>query len=163
MIQNLSNHKLSLVTSMHITPFLCKALFVPLTIKIIIICWCFHQECLMIVSAFFSLLTWELVGVLILSLICYGAKKNMSQALRKYGTQITKNSQPTYVQKPMPAKIQAIFMISTIDALYGSYAFQHNFLPFITQRCTFCQKFLVSPKSPDRYSLLVAVIPLNHW
>jgi hypothetical protein len=50
----------------------------------------------------------------------------MSQYLRKYGTQMTKNCQSTYVQKPMPAKIQAIFMISTTDALYGSYAFQHN-------------------------------------
>jgi hypothetical protein len=49
------------------------------------------------------------------------------------------------------------------DALCGSHAFQHNFHPFVAQRCVLCRKFLVSLESPDRLSPLVAVIHLSHW
>jgi hypothetical protein len=31
------------------------------------------------------------------------------------------------------------------------------------QRCEICRKFLVSLESPDRHSLLAAVIPVSHW
>jgi hypothetical protein len=54
-------------------------------------------------------------------------------------------------------------VISTADAPCGSHAFQHNFQLFIAQRCALCRKCLVSLVSPYRHSLLVAVIPLNHW
>jgi hypothetical protein len=54
-------------------------------------------------------------------------------------------------------------VISTADALCGSHAFQHNFQLFITQRCALYWKFLVWLKSPDRHSLLIALIPLSHW
>jgi hypothetical protein len=53
-------------------------------------------------------------------------------------------------------------VISTTDSLYGSHAFQHNFRLFVAQRYTHCRKFLVSIESPDKYSLLVAVVPLSH-
>jgi hypothetical protein len=54
-------------------------------------------------------------------------------------------------------------VISTADALCGFYAFQHDFQPFVTQRCKLCWKFLVSLEPPNRYSLLVAVIPQCYW
>jgi hypothetical protein len=51
---------------------------------------------------------------------------------------------------------------SKADALCGSHAFQHNFQPFVAQRWVLCQKFLVSLESPDRHSLLAAVVPPSH-
>jgi hypothetical protein len=53
-------------------------------------------------------------------------------------------------------------VISTADAVCGSYAFQQNFRLFVSQRCALCREFLVSLESPDGHSLRVAVIPLSH-
>jgi hypothetical protein len=55
-----------------------------------------------------------------------------------------------------------IHAICTADAVCGSHAFEHNFQLFVAQRCTLCQKFQVSHGSPNRYSILIAVIPLSH-
>jgi hypothetical protein len=56
-----------------------------------------------------------------------------------------------------------VWVVSTADSLCGSHAFQHNFQLFVTQRYALCRKSLVPLESPDRLSLLVAVIPLSHW
>lgn len=49
-----------------------------------------------------------------------------------------------------------VCMISTKVALCASHAFQHNFHLFIQKKYTLCQKCLVSLKSPDWCSLLIA-------
>jgi hypothetical protein len=46
--------------------------------------------------------------------------------------------------------------------LCGSHEFQTNFQLSVTEGCVLCRKFLVSLKSPDMHSLLVAVILLSH-
>jgi hypothetical protein len=56
-----------------------------------------------------------------------------------------------------------VHMMSTVDVLRGSHAFQHNFQLFSTQRCALCWKFLVSLEFRDRHSLFIAVTPLSHW
>jgi hypothetical protein len=40
---------------------------------------------------------------------------------------MSKSSQSIYVQKPMPAELGDVHVISTTDGLCGSHAFQHNF------------------------------------
>jgi hypothetical protein len=54
-----------------------------------------------------------------------------------------------------------VLVISTADALCGFLAFQHNFQLSVAQRSALCRKLLVSLESPDRHSLLVAVILLS--
>jgi hypothetical protein len=54
-------------------------------------------------------------------------------------------------------------MISTADAQCGSHELRHSFQLFVTKRRTLSRKFVLSFKSPDRLSLLVAVMPLSHW
>jgi hypothetical protein len=52
-------------------------------------------------------------------------------------------------------------VISTGNALCGSHGFQHNVQLFVAQRCELSGKSLVLLKSPDRHSLLVAVLPVS--
>jgi hypothetical protein len=87
----------------------------------------------------------------------------MSQALRKYSTQMSKNSQSRYVQKPMPAEIQAIFMWYLEQMLCMVPTHFNITFYSSSHRDAHCRKFLISLKSPDTYSLLTAVIPLSHW
>jgi hypothetical protein len=54
-------------------------------------------------------------------------------------------------------------VVSTGDAPCDSDAFQHNFQVFVAHRCELCRKFPVLLESPERHSLLVAVIPRSHW
>jgi hypothetical protein len=42
-------------------------------------------------------------------------------------------------------------VISTADALSGSYAYHHNFQLVGARKCALCRKFLVSLQSPDRH------------
>jgi hypothetical protein len=51
-----------------------------------------------------------------------------------------------------------VHVISTADDVCGSHAFQHNFQLLIAQKCALHQKFLISPKSSDRHSLLIVII-----
>jgi hypothetical protein len=79
------------------------------------------------------------------------------QVLRGYITHLKKQKIPSQSM----SGCCSVREISTADALCGSHTFQHNFELFIAQRCALCLKLLVSLESPDRHSLLVAVIPLK--
>lgn len=54
-------------------------------------------------------------------------------------------------------------VISTADAVCGSYTSQHRFQLFLTQMYAPPRTFLVSLESSEGHSLLIAVIPPNPW
>jgi hypothetical protein len=60
----------------------------------------------------------------------------------------------TYVQKPMPAEIQVMFMLPLLQTLYVVLVHFNTTQLFILQRCALRRKFLVSGESPDRHSLI---------
>ena len=53
-------------------------------------------------------------------------------------------------------------VISTVDALCRYHECQHTFQLFVSRKCAFFQKLLVSLVSPDKRSLLVAVTPPSY-
>jgi hypothetical protein len=65
-------------------------------------------------------------------------------------------------RNPVPNDMRNARVTSTVHTLCCSYAFQQSFQLLVTQRCELCRKFLVSLESPDRHSLLVAVMPLSN-
>jgi hypothetical protein len=76
---------------------------------------------------------------------------------------VQKKPQSTNVQKPMPAEIWVIFMLSL--QLMLSVVPIHvnaNFSSSSHNKCILLQKFLVLLVSPDRHSPLIDVTSLHH-
>lgn len=59
--------------------------------------------------------------------------------------------------------MEYVHVISASVDLCCSHAFKHNFQIFVAWRRVLCWKFLVLLESPNRHSLLVAVIPMRYW
>jgi hypothetical protein len=74
---------------------------------------------------------------------------------------MSKTSQSTYVQKLMPADIWAMFVWSPQQMYVVPMHFNTTFISSL-QRCAL-SKIPGFPRSPDRHSLLFAVIPLTHY
>jgi hypothetical protein len=88
----------------------------------------------------------------------------MVAGFKEYSTPQNEETFPvlTRPETNVCSDIGEICSIPTADAQRGVHALRHNSQLFVAQTCTLCQKFLISFQSPDRHSLLVAVLPRSH-
>jgi hypothetical protein len=93
--------------------------------------------------------------------ICVQGVKKGLQALRGYSVHLIEQKSPSQHMNRHQCLQRDMSNVCVISI--ASHAFKHVFQPFVAQMGAFCWKFLVPLESPNRHSLLIAIISLSHW
>jgi hypothetical protein len=105
----------------------------------------------------------ELIALLshITAWLVQRADKKWLHTLRVFSTHWIEQKIPVDIFPNSACEIRMMFVLSVQQILCGSRACRHNFKLFCAQKGILRRNFLILLKSPDKHSLLFAIIPLK--